>query len=154
LASEEDPQVAPFTDLASVKFAVSVGAVYSQLDPAWLVVTVLAQATRIVLLVDMLALSHLLLHFARVVLLRSQLGDDGFGTHLLGRYGLQWFNVWFVCQRKLMVRGQLKGNLQIRYFDRRRNNNRSLAHGHRNRHAHWRTLVRLGPLNQVLNWAL
>lgn len=51
-------------------------------------VAVLAQATGIVLLVDMLALSHLLLNFARVVLLRSQLRDDGLGTLLLGRGGL------------------------------------------------------------------
>lgn len=61
------------------------GAVYCHLDPARLMVAVLAQAAGIVLLVDMLALSHLLLYFARVILLRSQLRNDGLGTLLLGR---------------------------------------------------------------------
>lgn len=153
MASEEDPQVAALADFASVKFAISVGAVYRQFDPPWLVVAVLAQATWIVLLVNVLALSHLLLHFAGVVFLGSQLRYHRLDTLFLGR-GLDWLNKCFryVCEGNLMIWGKLKGNLQIRYFYRSRYKNRLLIHRHR--HTHWRTHVLLGPLYKGFNRVL
>lgn len=64
ISAEENAQVAPFAHLPSVEFAISVLAVGRHLDPARLMVAVLAQASRVVLQVGVLAQSDSLLDLA------------------------------------------------------------------------------------------